>query len=55
MKLDLQFAPDSLPMPLAAQFKLTLDLEKQQYALPQLELKGTVSPSGAESDLPGHS
>ncbi len=52
MKLDLQFAPDSLPMPLAAQFKLTLDLEKQQYALSQLELKGTVSPSGAESDLP---
>ena len=51
IRMRLVTAPGSKPLPLAAQFKLTLDLARQRYELADLALSGTVQPAGAPGEL----
>lgn len=51
MKMELVSKPGARPMPLAADFALTLDLDKQQYRLAQLALRGNMQPEGAPKAL----
>jgi AsmA protein len=51
MKMQLVTAPGAKPLPLAAKFRLTLDLEKQRYQLADLALSGSVQPAGAPKVL----
>jgi AsmA protein len=51
MKMQLVTAPGAKPLPLAAKFKLTLDLAKQRYQLADLALSGSVQPAAAPKVL----
>ena len=51
MKMELVTTPGERPMPLAAQFGLTPDLDKQQYKLASLALRGNLQPEGAPGAL----
>jgi AsmA protein len=51
IRMQLVTAPGAKPLPLAAQFQLTLDLEQQRYQLADLALSGTVQPEGAPKAL----
>jgi AsmA protein len=51
MKMQLLTAPGARPMPLSAAFQLQVDLEKQQYRLAQLSLRGNLQPAGAPKPL----
>ena len=51
MKLELVSKPGARPMPLSAEFLLQLDLDKQQYKLAKLALRGNMQPEGAPRSL----
>ena len=51
MQMELVSAPQARPMPLSAEFLLTLDLDKQQYRLQKLALRGNLQPEGAPKAL----
>ncbi|HMA11864.1 MAG TPA: AsmA family protein [Steroidobacteraceae bacterium] len=51
MKLELVNKPGARPMPLLAQFQLQLDLDRQQYKLAKLALRGNLQPEGAPKAL----
>ncbi|MEO8315939.1 MAG: AsmA family protein [Pseudomonadota bacterium] len=51
ISMKLTTAPDAKPLPIAAKFKLTLDLEQQRYQLADLILNGTVQPESAPKAL----
>ncbi|MEO6185033.1 MAG: AsmA family protein, partial [Steroidobacteraceae bacterium] len=51
VKLKVVTAPDAKPLPVAATFRLTLDLEQQRYQLHDLSLRGSVQPAGAPDPL----
>lgn len=51
MKMELVTKPGARAMPLAADFLLQLDLDKQQYKLANLALRGNVLPEGAPKAL----
>jgi AsmA protein len=50
-KLELQTEPNAEAMPLAATFRLTMDMERQRYSLAELKLEGSVQPEGAPRSL----
>jgi AsmA protein len=50
-RMQLTTAPGAKPLPLAAQFKLTLDLAKQRYQLGDVALAGKIQPEGAPEVL----
>ena len=47
VRMQLTTAPGAKPLPLAAKFRLTLDLEQQRYQLADVALSGSVQPEGA--------
>jgi AsmA protein len=51
IRMQLVTAAGARPLPLAAKFKLTLDLEQQRYQLADLSLNGSVQPAGAPKPL----
>lgn len=51
LKMNLVSAPGAKPLPLAAKFRLTLDLEQQRYQMEDLSLNGEVQPEGAPAAL----
>ncbi len=51
MQLALLTAPGEQPLPLEADFELTLDLDQQRYRLANLELGGRLQPEGAPAAL----
>ncbi len=51
MRMQLVAAAGAKPLPLAAKFKLTLDLAQQRYQLADLALSGSVQPAGAPRAL----
>jgi AsmA protein len=51
LQMELVSAPQARPMPLSAEFLLTLDLDKQQYRLQKLALRGNLQPEGAPKAL----
>ncbi|HXC57920.1 MAG TPA: AsmA family protein [Steroidobacteraceae bacterium] len=51
ISLNLVSTPNTRPMPLKAQFELTLDLDQQRYQLAKLDLQGDVQPAGAPKPL----
>jgi AsmA protein len=51
MRTNLVTAPGEKPLPLAADFELTLDLDAQRYQLANLKLSGRIQPEGAPSAL----
>jgi AsmA protein len=52
MKLDLKTAADAKPMPLTAEFDLTLDVAAQRYGLAKLKLAGVLPGDGSSVALP---
>lgn len=51
LKMELVTKPGARPMPVAAGFQLTPDLDKQQFKLAKLALSGTMQPAGAPKTL----
>jgi AsmA protein len=51
MKMELVSKAGARPMPLSAGFELQLDLDKQQYRLSKLALRGNMQPEGAPKAL----
>lgn len=51
MEMELVTAPQEAPLPLAADFSLTLDLDRQHYQLADLALRGRLQPEGAPAAL----
>jgi AsmA protein len=51
MKMELVSKPGARPMPIAADFQLQVDLDKQQYKLAKLMLRGNMQPEGAPKAL----
>lgn len=51
MEMELVTAPQEPPLPLAADFTLTLDLDRQHYQLADLALRGRLQPDGAPAAL----
>ena len=51
LKMQLSTEPGSTPLPLAADFSVQLDLDKQRYQLHDLDLAGSVQPEGAPRRL----
>jgi AsmA protein len=51
IRMQLTPAPGAKPLPLAARFRLTLDVERQHYQLADLALNGSVQPAGAPKVL----
>ncbi len=51
---DLVTAPGAMPLPLALEGVLALDLEKQRYQFRDFSLKGSVQPAGAPQPLVWH-
>jgi AsmA protein len=51
IRMLLTTAPGAKPLPLAAKFRLMLDLEQQHYQLADLKLNGSVQPEGAPKAL----
>lgn len=51
MEMELVTAPQEPPLPLAADFTLTLDLDRQHYQLADLALRGRLQPEGAPAAL----
>ena len=51
LKMNLVTSPAAKALPLAAAFKLTLDLDQQRYRLQDLLLSGSVQPAGAPEAL----
>lgn len=51
VRMQLTTAPGAKPLPLAAKFRLTLDLDQQRYQLADVALGGSVQPEGAPERL----
>nr|PZN70225.1 MAG: hypothetical protein DIU62_00560 [Pseudomonadota bacterium] len=51
MRTNLVTAPGEKPLPLSADFGLTLDLDAQRYLLADLVLAGRLQPEGAPAEL----
>jgi AsmA protein len=51
MKMEFLSTPQARPMPLSAEFQLTLDLDRQLYRLQELALRGNLQPEGAPKAL----
>jgi AsmA protein len=51
LRMQLVTAAGAKPLPLAAKYKLKLDMEQQRYQLADLVLSGTVQPAGAPKAL----
>jgi AsmA protein len=51
IRMLLTTGPGAKPLPLAARFRLTLDMEQQRYQLADLTLNGSVQPEGAPKAL----
>lgn len=51
MEMALVSAPGEKPLPLGADFQLTLDLAQQRYQLADLALRGRLQPEGAPREL----
>jgi len=51
ISMDIVTAPNATALPLAAKFRLTLDLDAQRYQLADLALRGSVQPEGAPKVL----
>src|SRR5690606_34942065 len=50
LEMELVTAPQEPPLPLAADFNLTLDLDRQHYQLADLQLRGRLQPEGAPAE-----
>lgn len=51
MKMNLVTAPGEKPLPLAAGFRLSFDMDQQRYQLADLKLAGRLQPEGAPKEL----
>ncbi len=51
MQMAVVTAPGEQPLPLEADFRLTLDLDQQRYQLADLALRGRLQPDGAPQPL----